>query len=105
MAVTTLLFVAFFTNLAALLSSSGLNIVSILTAPKYLFMAGLLIVFYILFITTTVFFVLIGQLVSAAVIDHFAFFAAIPTPLSAIHALGIGIHGSERLDHTVSVNR
>ncbi|MGB1969284.1 MAG: DMT family transporter [Paracoccaceae bacterium] len=102
LAVTTLLFVAFFTSLAALLSSSELAIASILTAPKYLFLAGLLMVFYILSITTiapkfgignAVFFVLIGQLVSAAVIDHFAFFTATPTPLSAIRALGIGIMG------------
>lgn len=102
LAVTALLFVAFFTSLAALLSSSELAIASILSAPKYLFLAGLLMVFYILAITTiapnfgignAVFFVLIGQLVSAAVIDHFAFFTATPTPLSAIRALGIGIMG------------
>ena len=77
LAVTTLLFVAFFTSLAALLSSSELAIASILSAPKYLFLAGLLMVFYILSITTiapnfgignAVFFVLIGQLVSAAVL-------------------------------------
>ena len=102
LAVTALLFVAFFTSLAALLCSSELAIASIMTAPKHLFLAGLLMVFYILAITTiapnfgignAVFFVLIGQLVSAAVIDHFAFFTATPTPLSTLRALGIGIMG------------
>jgi hypothetical protein len=52
-------------------------------APKHLFFAGVLIAFYVLSITfiapkfgigNAVFFVLLGQLVSAAAIDHFALF-------------------------------
>ncbi|MEM9434516.1 MAG: DMT family transporter [Pseudomonadota bacterium] len=69
-------------------------------APKHLFLAGVLIAFYVLSITwiaprfgigNAVFFVLLGQLVSAAIIDHFALFGATQTPLNAFRAGGIAL--------------
>lgn len=66
--------------------------------PWHLFLAGLLVAFYVLSITfvaphfgvgNAVFFVLLGQLVSAAMIDHFGLFGAVQSPLTLIRAGGI----------------
>ena len=72
-------------------------------APKHLFLAGLLVAFYVLSITwvaprfgvgNAVFFVLLGQLVSAAIIDHFGLFGARISPLSLSRAAGIALMAS-----------
>ncbi|MEQ6202551.1 DMT family transporter [Sulfitobacter sp. HNIBRBA2951] len=72
----------------------------LLTAPKYLFFGGVLIAFYLLSITfiaphfgigNAVFFVLLGQLFSAALIDHFGLFGAQLSPVSLTRAAGIGV--------------
>ena len=69
-------------------------------SPKHLFLGGVLIAGYVLSITwiaptfgvgNAVFFVLLGQLVSAAAIDHFSLFGARATPLSPARALGIAV--------------
>lgn len=69
-------------------------------APKHLFLAGALIAFYVLTITyiaphfgvgNAVFFVLIGQLISAAAIDHFGLFGAQVSPITLTRASGIAI--------------
>lgn len=69
-------------------------------APKHLLLAGVLIAFYVLSIThvaphfgvgNAVFFVLLGQLISAAAIDHFGLFGAQVTPLTWIRAGGIAV--------------
>ena len=69
-------------------------------APTHLFFAGALIAFYVLSITfiapkfgvgNAVFFVLLGQLVSAAAIDHFALFGAAQNSLNLIRASGIAV--------------
>ncbi len=76
-------------------------------APRHLLLAGLLVAFYVLTIThvaphfgvgNAVFFVLLGQLISAAAIDHFGLFGAQVSPLTwlraggiAVMALGVGI--------------
>ncbi|ABV94426.1 conserved hypothetical protein [Dinoroseobacter shibae DFL 12 = DSM 16493] len=66
--------------------------------PRHLFLGGVLVAFYVLSITyvapsfgvgNAVFFVLLGQLASAAVIDHFGLFGARQTPLETTRALGI----------------
>lgn len=71
---------------------------NLLAAPKHLFLAGVLIAFYVLSITfiapkfgvgNAVFFVLLGQLISAALIDHFGLFGAQINPLSVTRAGGI----------------
>ena len=69
-------------------------------APRHLFLAGALIAFYVLSITwvaptfgvgNAVFFVLIGQLAAAALIDHFGLFGAQVTPVSPMRLLGIAL--------------
>ncbi|MBV1865491.1 MAG: DMT family transporter [Rhodobacteraceae bacterium] len=69
-------------------------------APKHLFLAGFLVAFYVLSITfvaprfgvgNAVFFVLLGQLISAAVIDHFGLFGAQTSPLGLFRASGIAL--------------
>jgi transporter family-2 protein len=71
---------------------------SLLAAPKHLFLAGVLIAFYVLSITfiapkfgvgNAVFFVLLGQLISAAMIDNFGLFGAQINLLSMTRAGGI----------------
>ena len=72
-------------------------------APKHLFLAGILVAFYVLSITfvaprfgvgNAVFFVLLGQLISAAAIDHFGLFGAQVSPLSLTRAGGIALMAS-----------
>ncbi|MFO6465742.1 DMT family transporter [Jannaschia sp. KMU-145] len=66
--------------------------------PPHLFLAGGLVAFYVLSVTwiapvfgvgNAVFFVLLGQLISAAVIDQFGLFGAKVVPLSPLRALGL----------------
>jgi transporter family-2 protein len=68
--------------------------------PGYLFLAGLLVAFYVLSITyvaptfgvgNAVFFVLLGQLISAALIDHFGLFGARVAEVSVTRMAGIGV--------------
>jgi transporter family-2 protein len=68
------------------------------SAPKHLFLAGLLVLFYVLSVTwvapkfgvgNAVFFVLLGQLISAAVIDHYGLFGARLNPLTLNRTIGI----------------
>ena len=68
--------------------------------PRHLFLAGLLVAFYVLSITwiaprfgvgNAVFFVLLGQLIAAAAIDHFGLFGARVSPLSPMRAAGIAV--------------
>ena len=68
--------------------------------PVHLLGGGVLVAFYVLSITwiaptfgvgNAVFFVLLGQLVSAAIIDHFGLFGARVLPMSPTRALGIAV--------------
>ena len=101
-AVTVLLFVAFCTICIVMLATSNLPLVRLAQAPKHLFLAGLLVVFYMLSITAiaptfgvgnAIFFVLLGQLISAALVDHFALFGSTGSPLTLTRSLGVGIMG------------
>lgn len=69
-------------------------------APKHLFLGGVLVAFYVLSVTiiaprfgvgNAIFFVLLGQLVSAAAIDHFGLFGARISPLTLTRATGIAV--------------
>ena len=69
-------------------------------APKHLFLGGTLVAFYVLSITyvaphfgvgNAVFFVLLGQVISTAAIDHFGLFGAQVTPLNLTRSAGIAI--------------
>jgi len=71
-------------------------------APKHLFLGGVLVAFYVLSITyiapsfgvgNAVFFALIGQLISTAVIDQFGLFGAQISPLTLTRASGIALMG------------
>jgi transporter family-2 protein len=68
--------------------------------PAHLFLAGLLVAFYVLSITyvaphfgvgNAVFFVLLGQMLSAAAIDHWGLFGAVERPLTLTRAGGIAL--------------
>ena len=100
-AAATILFVVAFVTATVTLVVTGLDgVAKLATAPKHLFLAGVLIAFYVLSITyiapsfgigNAVFFVLLGQLVSAAAIDHFGLFGAQVTHLTVTRAGGIAL--------------
>ena len=91
-AAAAILFVVALGTTLLILALKGVpSLAVVITAPKHLFLAGLLVAFYILSITfiapkfgvgNAVFFVLLGQLISAALIDHFGLFGARISPLS-----------------------
>ncbi len=85
--------------LATIVTGPG-ALVRIAAAPKHLLFAGVFVAFYVLSITyvapkfgvgNAVFFVLLGQLISAAAIDHFGLFGAQISPLSLTRATGIAV--------------
>ena len=100
-AAATVLFAVAFCATTLLLVLTGPGALARLPGtPKHLFAAGLLVAFYVLSITfvaprfgvgNAVFFVLLGQLVSAAAIDHFGLFGARVSPLSLTRASGIAL--------------
>jgi transporter family-2 protein len=82
---------------------TGGSFAALASAPKHLMLGGVLIAFYVLSITwiapsfgvgNAVFFVLLGQLISAALIDHFGLFGAPPTPITLTRAAGIAVMGA-----------
>ncbi|MEZ5675655.1 transporter family-2 protein [Thalassovita litoralis] len=92
--------VAFTAASIAVLLHGPAPIAQAVHAPKYLFLAGLLVLFYVLSVTfvapkfgigNAIFFVLLGQLISAAVIDHFGLFGARLNPLSLNRTIGIAL--------------
>ena len=89
---------AFCIALIALLIADKSFIKQIPSAPKYLFVAGAFIAFYVLAISfvaphfgigNAIFFVLLGQLLSAAIIDHYGLFGAQINHLSVMRVSGI----------------
>ncbi|WP_090215728.1 DMT family transporter [Litoreibacter janthinus] len=92
--------VAFVTALVVTLITGPTAIAKVAHAPKHLLFAGVLIAFYVLTITyiaphfgigNAVFFVLLGQLISAALIDHFGLFGAVQSQLTLTRAAGIAV--------------
>lgn len=86
------------TLFCALAGWQGLS--KLASTPKHLFLGGILVAFYVLSITyiapqfgvgNAVFFVLLGQLISAAAIDHFGLFGAQATALGAARLGGIAL--------------
>lgn len=99
-AATVLFVVAFLCSFAVVLMAGLPDFAKFAVAPKHLFLAGALIAFYVLSITyiaphfgigNAVFFVLLGQLISAAAIDHFGLFGAQVSPLGLTRAGGIAL--------------
>ena len=95
-----LLAVGFLTaSVVALITGPG-ALVKLASAPRHLLLAGLLLAFYVLSITAiapkfgvgnAIFFVLVGQLLSAATIDHFGLFGARPVPLCGLLLMATGV--------------
>lgn len=99
-AATVLFAVAFGVALVTALITGPGGFAKLSAAPKHLFMAGFLVAFYVLSITwiapvigvgNAVFLVLLGQLVSAAMIDHFGLFTATASPLTWTRGGGIAL--------------
>lgn len=100
-AAALVLFVVAFSSCAVVVLVTGPAALGrVMEAPKHLLLAGVLIAFYVLTITyiaphfgigNAVFFVLLGQLISAAAIDHFGLFGARVSPLEPSRAIGIGL--------------
>jgi transporter family-2 protein len=99
-AATILFLIALIASLSVTVLTGPQALARLIDAPRHLFLAGLLIAFYVLSITyiaprfgvgNAVFFVLLGQLVSAAAIDHFGLFGAQVSPLGLIRASGIAL--------------
>lgn len=95
-----LFFIAILSTSLVWLTLGRPSLTEAVTAPKHLFLAGVLIAFYVLSITfvapkfgvgNAVFFVLLGQLISTAAIDHFGLFGAKVTPLNLMRATGISV--------------
>ena len=93
-----LFLVALITAALVVSVTGGVPASQIASAPKHLFLGGSLIAFYVLAITyiaphfglgNAVFFVLLGQLISAGLIDHFGLFGAQQVPVSGTRLLGI----------------
>ena len=90
--------VALVSCLAVSTIQGGFSLAKAAEAPKHLFFAGCLVAFYIVSITyvaprfglgNAIFFVLLGQLLSAAVIDHFGLFNAPEARLSLLRVCGL----------------
>ncbi len=86
--------------IVVLASGQAQHLSQIASAPKYVFLAGAFMAFYIITITliapkfgvgNAVFFVLLGQLISAALIDHFGLFGAQINSLSLTRIAGIAV--------------
>ncbi len=99
-AASCLFVVAFLSAVVVLVLTGPSAIQGVANAPKHLFLAGILVAFYILTITwiapkfgvgNAVFFVLLGQLISAAAIDHFGLMGAKISPLTLTRAAGIAV--------------
>lgn len=93
--------VAFGAALAALVATGGVGaLAKVPGQPWVLFLAGCLVAFYILSITfvaprfglaNAILFVLLGQLVSAAVIDATGLMGLAARPVSGLRLLGIAV--------------
>ncbi|MEP2641925.1 DMT family transporter [Roseobacter sp.] len=97
-AATVLFAVALAASAAVMIATGPQAAAKIAQAPRYQLLAGFLVAYYVLSITfvaphfgvgNAVFFVLLGQLISTALIDHFGLFGARVTPIDGTRALGI----------------
>lgn len=99
-AATVLFIVAFATAALTMIVTGSEALRAIPAQPKHLFLAGVLVAFYVLSITyvaptfgvgNAVFFVLLGQLASSAAIDHFGLFGAQVNPVTGLRLAGIAV--------------
>ncbi|MEM7073862.1 MAG: DMT family transporter [Pseudomonadota bacterium] len=99
-AAVVLFCIATLAALAVLVVSKPAAILGVMAAPRHLLLGGVLIAFYVLTITfvaprfgvgNAVFFVLLGQLMSAALIDQFGLFGNPVSPLTPTRLAGIAM--------------
>lgn len=99
-AAAILFVVALGATLAVLALGRPAAVAGVVDAPRHLLLAGVLVAFYVLSITfvaprfglgNAIFFVILGQLLSAAAIDHFGLFGARISPFSLTRAAGLGL--------------
>ena len=99
-AVIVLLGVAFLSICLISLTTNNFPMTKLIEAPKHLFIAGFFVVIYMLSVTAiaphfgignAIFFVLLGQLISAAFIDHFALFGSSGSALTLTRATGLAL--------------
>jgi len=93
--------IALVASTLVLVATAGLTpLASIPGQPPHLFLAGLLVAFYVLSITwiaprfgvgNAIFCVLLGQLISAAAIDYFGLMGAAAKPLDGLRLLGLAL--------------
>ena len=92
--------VALVTSAVILLATGSQAILNTFSSSKHLFFGGVLFIVYILSITfiapkfglgNAIFFILLGQILSASIIDHFGLFGAISQSLSYQRITGIFI--------------
>lgn len=88
---------------ALVATGSGAALRALPGQPAHLFLAGLFMAFYLLSITwiaprfgvgNAVFYVLLGQMVAAALIDRFGLFGAPVQALTATRLAGLGLMGA-----------
>jgi len=72
----------------------------IIAVPAHYYLGGVFVAFYVLSITwiapniglgNAIFFILFGQLVAAAVIDHFGLFNVPKAPITTARIVGVGL--------------
>ena len=89
--------------LTMLLTTGPKPLTQLAQQPPLLFTAGLFMAFYVLSVTfiapkfgvgNAVFCVLLGQMISATVIDHFGLFGATLRPVTLLRASGLGVMAS-----------
>lgn len=100
-AATFVLFAVGFVASGLIVAVNGMPPLAAFTMQRpYVYFAALFMLFYTLSVTSAgprigignaVFFVLLGQLVAAATIDHFGAWGAMPSPLTARRLLGIAV--------------
>ncbi len=97
-ATAVLFFGAFVIALVALAINGLPTTLSFNSAPPYLYIGGIFVAFYVLSITwlvprfgvgNAIFVVLLGQIISASIIDHFGLFNAQIIPMSTTRLFGI----------------
>lgn len=97
-AASVLFVVAFAAAATATLVTGPAALTRLAGQPPHLFLAGLLVAFYVLSVTwiapafgvgNAVFLVLMGQVISAAAIDHFGLFGARVVPMTGLRAAGL----------------
>ena len=97
---TVILFIVALSCALGVLAYVGLPPKPLSAAPTYTFIGGVFVAFYALSITwaaphigvgNAVFFVLLGQMIAATMLDHWALFGAVHSPVTLRRLAGLGL--------------